>query len=204
MEIEKSVEQKIACVCDSQAELDGEIMIQCEQCNNWLHCSCVGLSASPELLPTDYFCAKCRPPVKSLDKSDSAKDLLQQQVEESYQILSLQELNELSEKLSNGYLFPCKRPDPKMKMESIVERVLEMEKYLEQADTALVDDHTFKEYADNLLLEVKKHSDNEKDVEFVETGHTLFCKLIAHNAEKYIDLRRSIATMKAEHPSYFG
>ncbi|KIW04833.1 hypothetical protein, variant [Verruconis gallopava] len=44
------------CVC-SATEIEGQLMIQCESCNKWLHVRCVGLD--PHRLPPVYVCVYC-------------------------------------------------------------------------------------------------------------------------------------------------
>ncbi|GJJ75490.1 hypothetical protein EMPS_07848 [Entomortierella parvispora] len=46
------------CVCNQQHH-EG-VMIQCETCKVWQHCSCVGLG-NGEVTPDKYFCESCRP-----------------------------------------------------------------------------------------------------------------------------------------------
>lgn len=194
------IEQRINCICEEQIEREGETMIQCELCNNWLHCSCVDLPNTPEDLPSEYYCSNCRP--KKLDKSDSAKDLLEQV--DSYRITSLQELNTKKDQLMEGYSVMCKKPDPKMKMAEVVQRVLEIEDYLNKTEQVLADDREFKKYADELLIQSTSYTTNPTDIQFIELGHSLFSKLIVHNSEKMREMREFVDKMKAEHHTHFS
>ena len=192
--------QKIVCICNQNVEIDEETMVQCEECNSWLHCSCVGLPNNPELIPADYFCPNCRP-VKRIDKSDSAKDLRQH--EETYQITNYAELNSKKEKLLEGYMVSCKKPDIKMKLPDIVKRIKEIEAYIKSAEIALEDDRTMKPIADSLLLNCEKHTSNETDLSFIELSHQLLSKMIVHNSDQINEMKESISQFKIDNPTYF-
>lgn len=44
------------CLCRMPEELD-EVMILCDSCESWYHCSCV--SIDPENIPDSWICASC-------------------------------------------------------------------------------------------------------------------------------------------------
>ncbi|KAJ3100936.1 hypothetical protein HDU97_001820 [Phlyctochytrium planicorne] len=46
------------CVCGLEDELGG-MMIQCDKCNVWQHCECMGIFSKK--MPKHYYCEKCRP-----------------------------------------------------------------------------------------------------------------------------------------------
>eukprot|EP00835_Amoeboradix_gromovi_P006086 NODE_656_length_5493_cov_0.311828.p4 type:complete len:209 gc:universal NODE_656_length_5493_cov_0.311828:3535-2909(-) len=202
MQVESNVQiQNIACICDQQVELNGETMIQCELCSSWIHCSCVGLDSN--FLPSEYFCSRCKP-IKTLEKSDSAKNLTQRvEVNEEYQITSFDELSDKHDKLITGYMISCKKPDAKLKLPEVVERVLEIEEYLNQTDLVLDDDRYMKMYLDTLLENCKKYTNNDKDLNFIKLAHNLLSKLIVHNSDKIKKMRDHIDEIKSEHSSSF-
>jgi len=48
-------EGAISCLCE--LTMEDEMMIECEQCNTWLHICCVGISQ--DSLPDHFICASC-------------------------------------------------------------------------------------------------------------------------------------------------
>ncbi|CAL1707272.1 unnamed protein product [Somion occarium] len=45
------------CICDGAG--DDETMVECDSCHEWQHCQCMGLT--PDTIPEEYFCERCRP-----------------------------------------------------------------------------------------------------------------------------------------------
>ncbi|KAI8813908.1 hypothetical protein BJ742DRAFT_787855 [Cladochytrium replicatum] len=45
------------CVCDTTEP--SEYMIQCESCEVWQHCECIGITRKNT--PKHYYCEECRP-----------------------------------------------------------------------------------------------------------------------------------------------
>jgi hypothetical protein len=54
---------KIRCVCGAREEgtNDNEIWIQCDECQNWQHNTCMGISTFVDEMPESYLCQDCNP-----------------------------------------------------------------------------------------------------------------------------------------------
>ena len=52
----------VRCTCDSQHE--DRLMIQCDECSQWLHAICIGVNNSN--IPSQYICPYCYAIVKQL------------------------------------------------------------------------------------------------------------------------------------------
>ncbi|PHZ11711.1 uncharacterized protein RHIMIDRAFT_256000 [Rhizopus microsporus ATCC 52813] len=57
------------CIC-KQSHSAG-LMVQCDKCEVWQHCSCMGLQA--EKLPEQYYCELCRPDFHQLIKNPNGR-----------------------------------------------------------------------------------------------------------------------------------
>mmetsp|Transcript_51422 Transcript_51422/g.111807 ORF Transcript_51422/g.111807 Transcript_51422/m.111807 type:complete len:202 (+) Transcript_51422:249-854(+) len=52
------------CLC--RKPYDGSFMIQCEQCNEWYHAQCIGLTEKKARRKTNLVCTVCRPPKRAV------------------------------------------------------------------------------------------------------------------------------------------
>eukprot|EP00834_Sanchytrium_tribonematis_P006355 NODE_460_length_7198_cov_0.858290.p7 type:complete len:199 gc:universal NODE_460_length_7198_cov_0.858290:1438-842(-) len=190
----------IICICNENN--DGNL-IQCCSCQLWQHSECVGANFLNEDEVIAYKCPSCEShvPSKSLEKMDSAKDL--SEIAGEYQITSYNQLKLKFEELTEGYMVSYKKPDSKMKIVDVVERVMAIEKYLDETEVVLTDDRSMKPYADELLMNCDGYSKDPKDIQFVELAHRLFSKLIVHNTDQVKKMRDSIDKLKAEYSTYF-
>jgi len=57
---------QVTCYCGKP--FAGRPMVECSKCLTWLHLKCAGLRRSN--IPDTWHCAKCKPPKKSLNKSE--------------------------------------------------------------------------------------------------------------------------------------
>ncbi|CEG75952.1 hypothetical protein RMATCC62417_10918 [Rhizopus microsporus] len=58
-------------VCICKQNHNTGLMVQCDKCEVWQHCSCMGLQA--EKLPEQYYCELCRSDFHQLIKNPNGR-----------------------------------------------------------------------------------------------------------------------------------
>ncbi|KAI9299277.1 hypothetical protein BJ944DRAFT_56254 [Cunninghamella echinulata] len=52
--------EKLSYSDDENGDNDEGLMVQCDQCEVWQHCKCIGLEEEKDI-PDQYYCELCRP-----------------------------------------------------------------------------------------------------------------------------------------------